>query len=202
MRLAADAPHDITRRVAPVLLQKFLQAGFVVAPIAARQLRFQFRLDDRVDDARRGLLAAVFESRADERLDGAGENRFFVRAAAGDFGFAQPQFFAQAQPRRRARQSGAADEVLPQQSQAPFAPIGKAGEQNLARPRLQKRVAQPFEALVVVAPETFMSQGAPQQARIGERARQIRARGHYCWAFSSSNSSGGKLSTLGAKSSE
>ena len=117
---------------------------------------------------RAAVEAAVLEGRADQRLERVGEDRGAQRAAAARFAFAEAQQLGQAELQRGAVQAVLAHEMGANAGQVALVGAAEAVEQQARDDQAQDRVAEEFEALVVVGAEAAVGQRPLQEAGVGK----------------------------------
>ena len=174
MGLAARGADAVGGHRQAARLQPFLQLGLgVLAPVADLGVG-----DDLAEHAlhqrARRVEAAVEEGRADHCFERVGQDGDALRAAAAGLAFGQAQDFRQAQRERHLVKAVLAHEVGTHTRQIAFVRAGEAIEQQARDREAQYRVAEEFEALVVVGAVAAVPQCTLEQRFVGKAVAEAR----------------------------
>ena len=168
MGLAARGQDAVARHGQAARLQPFLQFGLGVLGPAA-----DFRAgDDLAEQALhqrlRGIEAGIEEDRADQRLQRIGQDGGALRATAARLALGQAHHLGQAELQRHAVQAVLAHQVRAHARQVAFVGAGEALEQQAGNGQAQHRIAEEFQAFVVVGAEAAVRQRPGEQLRLAE----------------------------------
>ena len=160
--------HRIQRQGQLAALQEFLQQGLGVLAQGLGIHGRQHRLVLAHDHAAGRIEPGIQEDRAEDRLDGVGQDGWAAETAALEFAFAQAQVLRQFQALGDIRQRRLLDQVGPQARQIAFVDFGVTLEQHRRHDEVQHGIPKEFQPLVMARTMAAMRQSLFKQGRITE----------------------------------
>src|SRR5881394_814562 len=188
---AAHGLHAVDRQLEAVALEPFLEAGLrIFERRRVRQIR-ELRREQQIDHSFCRRRAAVKKHGADQRLDRVGEHRDALRAAGAQLAGTEYHLLVELQALADARERRLPDERRARTAQVPLVVVRTQVVEPPRGREAQERVAEIFEALVVVARGAAVRERLLEQRRIFEGVAEVflgpvGARAHFlistCWS--------------------
>ena len=173
MGLARDAQELVIGQAVAAGLQPFLEQGLRVLALGVGVEGLDAGGEQPRDDAPGRLEAAVQQGRAQDGLEGVGEDGGTLGAAALQLPLAEAEMVAQVEPLGDLEQGLLVDQVGAQPGKGAFLQAREALVEHEADDAVEHPVAQELQALVVAGAETAVGEGLGKQVPLLEAVAQL-----------------------------